>query len=319
MNHYQQSFIVKQNPAAVYAALTKPEGLRGWWTQDCDVATEVGDTNRFRFGGTHKEMRIKVLEPGREVRWLCTGAHIDFDKLTHRSEWVGTELAFHLVPDGKGRTRVDFEHLGLVPSFECYDLCSNGWQHYLGSLLQFIETGHGAPHERGANCEVKSETRSEHRMNSTSDTNCIERSIVINAPRDRVWRALSNSDEFSAWFGVDLKGQAFVAGQRARGQITHCGYEHVWFDVVFERIEPQNLLSYRWHPFAVDPTQDYTKEQPTLVTFTLKDIPDNGTLLTVLESGFDNVPPHRRLEAFRMNDHGWEAQINNIARHVNSQ
>ena len=151
---------------------------------------------------------------------------------------------------------------------------------------------------------------------STTDTDRIERSIVIHAPRARVWRALANAEEFGTWFGVNLKGQAFAAGQRARGPITHPGYEHIWFDAVIERIEPEQLLSYRWHPYAVDPAIDYTQEQPTLVTFTLQDAPGNGTLLTVVESGFDKVPPQRRLEAFRMNSRGWEAQMDNIARHV---
>ena len=153
---------------------------------------------------------------------------------------------------------------------------------------------------------------------TASNTDRIERSVVINAPRERVWRALSNAEQFGAWFGANLKGQSFAPGKRARGQITHCGYEHVYFDVVIERIEPQDLLSYRWHPFAVDPAVDYAKEQPTLVTFTLKDAPGSGTLLTVVESGFDNVPPHRRLEAFRMNSGGWEAQMANIVRHVST-
>lgn len=155
-------------------------------------------------------------------------------------------------------------------------------------------------------------------MNNTSDTNSIERSIVINAPRERVWRALSNAEEFGTWFGANLQGQTFTPGQRARGKITICGHEHAWFDVVVEHIKPQDLFSFRWHPYAIDPAEHYTKEEPTLVTFTLKDAPGNVTLLTVVESGFDNVPPHRRLEAFRMNSHGWEVQINNIARHVSA-
>jgi uncharacterized protein YndB with AHSA1/START domain len=147
-------------------------------------------------------------------------------------------------------------------------------------------------------------------------TDRIERSVVINAPRERVWRALSNAEEFGTWFGADLKGQSFAPGQRARGRITIPGYDHIHFDVVIERMEAPSMLSYRWHPYAVDPAVDYTKEAPTLVTFTLKDAPGNGTLLTVVESGFDNVPPHRRLEAFRMNTRGWEGQIRNIVRHV---
>jgi uncharacterized protein YndB with AHSA1/START domain len=153
-------------------------------------------------------------------------------------------------------------------------------------------------------------------MSMASDTDRIERSIVINAPRERVWRAISNAEEFGTWFGVNLKGMHFVPGARARGQITYHGYGHIWFDAVVERVEPQDLLSYRWHPAAVEPDVDYSQEEPTLVSFTLKDAPGNGTLLTVVESGFDKVPPQRRLEAFRMNSGGWEAQMQNIARHL---
>lgn len=154
-------------------------------------------------------------------------------------------------------------------------------------------------------------------MSTVLDSNCIERSIVINAPRDRVWRALSNAENFGTWFGASLKGQTFVPGQRVRGPMgAGCGHENVWFDVVIERVEPQDLFSYRWHPYAVEPDTDYSGEEQTLVTFTLKDAPGSGTLLTVVESGFDKVPPHRRLEAFRMHSSGWDAQLNNIVRHV---
>jgi len=155
-------------------------------------------------------------------------------------------------------------------------------------------------------------------MNIQADTatDRIERSVVIEAPRERVWRALTDAGEFGAWFGANLQGQAFAPGQRVRGPITIKGFEHVEFDVVTERVEPQRLFSYRWHPYAVDPSVDYTLETPTLVTFTLDDAPGDATRLTVVESGFDNVPPHRRLEAFRMNNNGWDAQLRNIARHA---
>ncbi len=155
-------------------------------------------------------------------------------------------------------------------------------------------------------------------MAAPSDTDCIKRSIVINAPRSRVWRALSNAEEFGNWFGVDLKGKTFAPGQRVRGSFTIKGHEHCLFDVDVERVEPEQLLSFRWHPYAMDPKVDYEKEQPTLVTFTLKDAGD-GSLLTVVESGFDNVPPERRFEAFRMNSRGWEAQLNNIQRHASAR
>ena len=153
-------------------------------------------------------------------------------------------------------------------------------------------------------------------MSPDRENDRIERSVVINAPRERVWRALSNAEEFGTWFGVDLKGQAFVPGQRARGPITYKGYEHIIWDVRVDRVEPPTVLSFRWHPYAIDPDHDYSAEEPTLVTFTLEDAPGKATRLTVVESGFDKVPPERRLDAFRMNSRGWSAQMENIVRHV---
>lgn len=155
-------------------------------------------------------------------------------------------------------------------------------------------------------------------MSTTSDTDRIERSILIQAPRERVWRALANAESFGTWFGAKLAGQTFEPGKRTRGQITICGHEDAWFDVVVERMAPPDLFSFHWHPYAVDPTVDYSQEAPTLVTFTLTDTPGNGTLLTVVESGFDQVPPHRRMEALRMNNQGWEVQLGNIATHASA-
>jgi len=152
----------------------------------------------------------------------------------------------------------------------------------------------------------------------TSSTDRIERSVLINAAPSRVWRALTNAEEFGGWFGVALKGKTFAAGQPVQGHITIAGYEHVLFDVVIERVEPETLFSYRWHPYAVDPAVDYSKEPTTLVEFTLKPA-GAGTLLTVVESGFDKIPVARRAEAFRMNDGGWQGQMANIEKYVSSQ
>jgi uncharacterized protein YndB with AHSA1/START domain len=80
-------------------------------------------------------------------------------------------------------------------------------------------------------------------------------------------------------------------------------------------MEPERLLSFRWHPYAIDPKVDYSKEPTTLVAFELKES-DGGTLLSVVESGFDSIPASRRDEAFRMNSGGWEAQMKNIAKHL---
>jgi uncharacterized protein YndB with AHSA1/START domain len=153
-------------------------------------------------------------------------------------------------------------------------------------------------------------------MNQPSQTpDRIERSIHIQAPPSRVWHALTDAAEFGTWFGVDLAGQRFAPGQRVRGPITIEGYRHIFFDVLVDRMEAGRLMSWRWHPHAVDPQADYTQEAPTLVTFTLEDL-EGGTLLRVVESGFAHVAPERRFEAFRMNTGGWEAQLQNIERHA---
>lgn len=144
--------------------------------------------------------------------------------------------------------------------------------------------------------------------------NRIEKRIELKAPVARVWRALTDYREFGEWFRVKLEGP-FVAGQVSRGHITYPGYEHVKWEAVVQKIEPERLFSFTWHPYAVDPNVDYSKETPTLVEFRLEKTA-NGTLLTLTESGFDRIPSHRRLEAFRMNEGGWAEQIKNIESYV---
>lgn len=146
----------------------------------------------------------------------------------------------------------------------------------------------------------------------TSDR--IEKEILLRAPRSRVWRALTNADEFGAWFRVKLEG-SFAVGKTIKGRITYPGYEHVTMEVTVDRMDTEELFSYRWHPYAVDPKVDYSSEPTTLVEFRLRDVP-GGTMLTVAESGFDRIPLGRRDEAFRKNSDGWGAQLENIQRHV---
>ncbi|HYV20021.1 MAG TPA: SRPBCC family protein [Verrucomicrobiae bacterium] len=148
----------------------------------------------------------------------------------------------------------------------------------------------------------------------TETTDRIEKEIVLRAPLPRVWRAITDTKEFGAWFGVSLDG-AFAAGRPIRGRITIPGYEHVTMEVTVEKLEPQTYFSWRWHPAAIDPKVDYSKEPTTLVEFRFAEVPE-GTRLTVVESGFDKIPAARRAEAFRLNSGGWAAQVENIRRHV---
>lgn len=139
----------------------------------------------------------------------------------------------------------------------------------------------------------------------------IERKILLKAPRSQVWRALANAEAFGQWFGVALEGKRFVAGERTQGQITYPGYEHLIWDVAVERVEPERVFSFRWHPYAIEPQVDYSQESETRVQFELEDM-DGGTLLKVVESGFNNIPEARRLKAFRMDSRGWDEQMANI-------
>jgi len=149
----------------------------------------------------------------------------------------------------------------------------------------------------------------------SSATDRIERKVVLKATRARVWQALTNIEEFNSWFRVKVSGKQFQSGQKYSGQVAYPGYEHVVFEVTIEKAEPQRLLSWRWHPAAIDPKVDYSSEPTTLVEFQLQDAV-GGTLLTVVESGIDQIPVARRLDVFRMNSEGWDAQLQNIEKHV---
>ena len=142
----------------------------------------------------------------------------------------------------------------------------------------------------------------------------IEKRIELRAPVARVWRALTDHIEFGEWFRVKLDGP-FRPGEVSRGNITYPGYEHIQWAVIVQKMEPESLFSFTWHPYAVDPKEDYSNEEPTLVEFRLEKT-TSGTLLTLTESGFDRLPSHRRAEAYRMNDGGWTEQMKNIEGHV---
>ena len=145
-------------------------------------------------------------------------------------------------------------------------------------------------------------------------TDRIEKQVVLRATRARVWRALTDANEFGVWFRAKLEGP-FVVGATTRGRIAHPGYEHLTMELAVERIEPQSLFSFRWHPYAADPKVDYSGETPTLVEFRLEEVA-GGTRLSIVESGFDAIPAARREEAFRMNEGGWTQQTKNLADHV---
>jgi uncharacterized protein YndB with AHSA1/START domain len=148
----------------------------------------------------------------------------------------------------------------------------------------------------------------------TTSTDRIEKQVLIKAPRHRVWRAITDSAEFGSWFRVLLK-DPFVLGKDISGPIQYPGYEHLTWTVTVDKIEPEHLFSFRWHPHAIDPNKDYSHEPTTLVTFELTEVPE-GTRLVLTESGFDGIPLERRDTAYRGNSGGWAIQMTNIETHV---
>jgi uncharacterized protein YndB with AHSA1/START domain len=150
---------------------------------------------------------------------------------------------------------------------------------------------------------------------TVQDMDRIVKRAVLRAPRSRVWRAIADSGEFGAWFGATFEGP-FVAGERLAARITEPKeYAGVAFDVWVERVEPERLLSFRWHPYAADLDKDLSQEPTTLVELSLTDI-DGGCELTIVESGFDRLTAVRRAEAMPMNSEGWTLQLENIGRYV---
>jgi uncharacterized protein YndB with AHSA1/START domain len=156
-------------------------------------------------------------------------------------------------------------------------------------------------------------------------TDRIEKKVLLRAPLDRVWRALSDSTEFGAWFGMKFDGP-FAPGVRMRATIVPTTadaqvakaqkkYEGIAFEITIEQMEPERLFSYRWHPGAVEPGYDYSAEPTTLVVFELEEVAD-GILLTITESGFDQIPLARRAKAFAANEGGWSMQVKLIGQYL---
>ncbi len=144
----------------------------------------------------------------------------------------------------------------------------------------------------------------------------IEKQVTLKAAPERVWKAVSDSKEFGAWFGVDFLGNPFVPGVTLIGKLTDPPeYAGMDFTIAVANIDAPRMISFRWHPFAGDPNYDYSSEPMTLIEFVLEAV-GTGTVLTVTESGFMGIPEHRRSTAFEMNSGGWEQQLERVAKYV---
>jgi uncharacterized protein YndB with AHSA1/START domain len=282
--------------ARVYEAWTQPEQMAQWFAPK--PFQLIIDKFDFRPGG---RFSMAMRDPnGKDLPF--TGTYREIIPPAKLS-WTGE---FSSGPSDQMSTVVTFEEHGqktkihvrqtfhvMTPEIEQATRgAERGWTMTLNQLEAFC-----AP-ESGQNDRI-------------------EKRVELKAPTSRVWRALTDYREFGQWFGVKLDGP-FAPGQISRGQITYPGYEHLKWEAVVKEMETERLFSFTWHPYAVDPARDYSSEKPTLVEFRLEKT-KNGTLLTVTESGFNNIPSARRAEAFRMNNQGWTEQMKNIQNHFSAQ
>ena len=156
-------------------------------------------------------------------------------------------------------------------------------------------------------------------------TDGIEKKVLLRSPRNRVWRALTDSTEFGLWFGMRFERPfapgavmcAAIVPTTVNTEVANAQkkYEGIDFEITIEQMEPERLFSFRWHPGAVEPDIDYAAEPTTLVTFTLEEVPD-GVMLTVTETGFDQIPLARRAKAFTNNEQGWSAVVKLIEEYL---
>lgn len=142
----------------------------------------------------------------------------------------------------------------------------------------------------------------------------IERTVLLRAPRTRVWNALTDVKKFCQWFCGDSVDGEFTAG--AKVHVSASEEQGGNFDIFVQEMQPEHLFTWRWHPGAHDPALDYAKEPTTLVEFKLADA-EGGTLLTITESGFDAISLARRAKVFGQNNRGWDDQVRNLERYVN--
>jgi uncharacterized protein YndB with AHSA1/START domain len=164
-----------------------------------------------------------------------------------------------------------------------------------------------------------------HTETEHTQTDRIQKKIVLRSSRSRVWRAIADAKEFGSWFGMKVDG-SFSPGATVKATIvpttvdrdvadTQKQLKDMPFELMIDRVEPERLFSFRWHPYAIEANVDYASEPTTLVSFELEDVAD-GIQLTVTESGFDRIPLARRAKAFAANEHGWSIQTKLIEKYL---
>ncbi len=153
----------------------------------------------------------------------------------------------------------------------------------------------------------------------------IQKKIFLRASRSRVWHAIAEPKEFGSWFGLKIDGH-FSPGSKVAATIApttvdadiakqQAAYAGMPLEMTIDRIDPERHFAFRWHPFATEPSADYSAEPMTLVSFDIEEVPD-GAMMTLTESGFDRLPASRRAKAFEANEQGWTHQMKLIEKYL---
>jgi Activator of Hsp90 ATPase homolog 1-like protein len=143
--HFTASFAVDRAPQEAFEAIID---VRGWWSQEVEgVTDQVGGEFDYHYKDVHRcRIRVTELVPGRKVAWRVLDNYFNF--IDDQAEWKDTEVVFEIA-EKDGGAEVVFTHVGLVPQYECYDVCSNAWSGYLsGSLRNLSNTGTGQPNPK---------------------------------------------------------------------------------------------------------------------------------------------------------------------------
>jgi uncharacterized protein YndB with AHSA1/START domain len=254
-------------PEVVFDALTTLSGLAGWWSPVTGTGAAGGV---LRFDHVHNGpvlIAVDVANRPHSVVWTVLEYELD-------PEWVGTRITFELGPNGSGETQLAFRHDGLTPQVACYDRCSRGWDYFLASLRDFVETGTGTPLTRpGAGNEGDSMTR-------------IEQDILIDAPVDVVWQTITEPDQIRRWFADRLDLEITPGYDGSMTFDDNATHQPVHVRVCVQDVAAARSYSYRWqHPDGADAVEGNS----TLVEFTLTPERD-GTRLRVVESGMERMP-----------------------------
>jgi hypothetical protein len=150
--NFTTTFTVEESPDEVFDAINN---VRGWWSENIEGRTDqLGGEWTYRYADVHNcKMKLTELIPGKKVVWLVLDNYFDFTK--DKTEWKGTKVIFEIAKKG-GKTEVHFTHAGLVPEYECFDVCSDAWSSYVnGSLRSLISTGKGIPNPKEEAQKVK--------------------------------------------------------------------------------------------------------------------------------------------------------------------